>query len=186
MGQRLVITVKKNDKNIAKVYYHWSAYTLAGLCETQDLIMGIQADSDDVDEIRKSILNYVFGKGGTIDGYPNSNETKIIQEMFKDIEMQDGSRNEGLIAFSEEGMEELQSWSEGNSIIDLDKKEIEYSVFFTGNNEEKHKDKLQECKYDFDHIKFDQLVDVVRYFTTMEQENNFEFLCNNKVYCMIA
>lgn len=186
MGQRLVITIKKNNKDIAKVYYHWSAYTLAGLCETQDLIMGIQTNSDDIEEIRRSILEYVFSKGGTIDGYPNSNETKIIQEMFKDIEMQDGSRNEGLIAFSEEGMEELQSWSEGNSIIDLDRKEIEYNVFFTENDEEKHKDKLKECKYDFNHIRFDQLVDVVRYFTTMEQENNFEFLYNNKVHYMIA
>lgn len=189
MGQRLVITVKKNDKDIAKIYYHWSAYTLSGLCETQDLLMGIQANSNDINEIRKSILKYVFSKGGTIDGYPDSNETMIIQEMFKDIEMKDGSRNEGLVAFSEKGMAELQAWSEGNSIIDLDKKEIKYNVFFTENeayDEEEREYELQECEYDLGHIKFDQLVDVIRYFTVLEQKNEFEFLYNNKVHCMIA
>lgn len=38
MGQRLVITVHAFDEDIAKIYYHWSAYTTSAFQETKDII----------------------------------------------------------------------------------------------------------------------------------------------------
>ena len=38
MGQRLVVTIKKEKRNLAKIYYHWSAYTTSALQEVKDII----------------------------------------------------------------------------------------------------------------------------------------------------
>ena len=38
MGQRLVITVHAFDEDIAKIYYHWSAYTISAFQEAKDII----------------------------------------------------------------------------------------------------------------------------------------------------
>ena len=31
MGQRLVVTVNDNGKDICKMYFHWSAYSMSAL-----------------------------------------------------------------------------------------------------------------------------------------------------------
>ena len=38
MGQRLVITANYKNQEIAKIYFHWSAYTVSALQEAYDLI----------------------------------------------------------------------------------------------------------------------------------------------------
>lgn len=38
MGQRLIITIHAFDEDIAKIYYHWSAYTTSALQEAKDII----------------------------------------------------------------------------------------------------------------------------------------------------
>ncbi len=38
MGQRLVVTVNQYGKDIAKIYYHWSAYSLSALQEAREII----------------------------------------------------------------------------------------------------------------------------------------------------
>ena len=51
MGQRLVITIHAFDEDIAKIYYHCSAYTTSALQEAKDII--------DIDTyVPKDILNY--------------------------------------------------------------------------------------------------------------------------------
>lgn len=35
MGQRLVMTIRKNREDICKIYYHWSAYTSSALKEAK-------------------------------------------------------------------------------------------------------------------------------------------------------
>lgn len=42
MGQRLVITVQNHGKNLAKIYYHWSAYSRSALEEARTLIHHVQ------------------------------------------------------------------------------------------------------------------------------------------------
>ena len=55
MGQRLVITVRKNDSDIATIYYHWSADSVSALQEVNNLVDYIEdhgidklKDTDDI------------------------------------------------------------------------------------------------------------------------------------------
>ena len=38
MGQRLVVTVKNNGNDLAKIYFHWSAYTVSALMEARKIV----------------------------------------------------------------------------------------------------------------------------------------------------
>ena len=40
MGHRLVITIHAFNEDIAKIYYHWSAYTTSALQEAKDIKIG--------------------------------------------------------------------------------------------------------------------------------------------------
>ena len=44
MGQRLVMTIRKNREDICKIYYHWSAYTSSALKEAKKIIDVITTD----------------------------------------------------------------------------------------------------------------------------------------------
>lgn len=44
MGQRLVMTIRKNGEDICKLYYHWSAYTSSALKEAKKIIDVITTD----------------------------------------------------------------------------------------------------------------------------------------------
>ena len=42
MGERLVFKCIKDDKMFATLYFHWSAYTLAGYEEAINIVRGIK------------------------------------------------------------------------------------------------------------------------------------------------
>ena len=48
MGQRLVITANYKDQEIAKIYFHWSAYTVSALQEAYDLISAININDSNI------------------------------------------------------------------------------------------------------------------------------------------
>ena len=130
MGQRLVCTIEKNEKAIAKIYYHWSAYTYSALLETQNIINCIYNHKDETEkEMLLRLIRFCEENGGGIDGTPS--EFDYIRglypdEMFKDKEI---SRNNGLIALSESGMTDMQSWSEGDVYINLDTDQVDFCVY---------------------------------------------------------
>ena len=49
MGQRLVVTVKSKGEDLAKIYYHWSAYTYSALLETRNIIDCIYNHNDETE-----------------------------------------------------------------------------------------------------------------------------------------
>ena len=55
MGQRLVVTVKNNGKDLAKIYFHWSAYTVSALMEARRIVDCIC--EEDYKDISNSIEN---------------------------------------------------------------------------------------------------------------------------------
>lgn len=119
MGQRLIVNVIKNEKRIAAMYFHWSAYTVSALCEAQKIIDAI--DRHEQEDLRLCLIRYCEKNGGCIDGGKNSREFKAIQEMYPNETFKEsGSRNEGLIALTEYGMDEIESWGEGDLAINLD------------------------------------------------------------------
>ena len=74
MGQRLVITLQKDGKDIAALYYHWSAHSISALQEVKPLLKYLQSEekkNSDYDP-RLACLRFVQANGGGIDGGPKS------------------------------------------------------------------------------------------------------------------
>lgn len=131
MGQRLVITVRKEQKDIAKIYFHWSGYSVSALEETRSLLEDIDTNEEDIKKLQLNIIRSCESMGGGIDGGAGSAEFSYVCNMFPNVNFkEDPNRNFGLVALSENDMEEMQRWSEGNIVIDLDYNKIYNSVFF--------------------------------------------------------
>ena len=130
MGQRLVITVRKEQKDIAKIYFHWSGYSESALEETRSLLKDIDTKEENIKKLQLNIIRACENMGGGIDGGAGSAEFSYVCDMFPNVSFkEDPNRNYGLVALSENDMEKIQRWSNGNIVIDLDYNRIYNSVF---------------------------------------------------------
>lgn len=131
MGQRLVITVRKEQEDIAKIYFHWSGYSESALEETRSLLKDIDTNEEDIKELQLNIIRACESMGGGIDGGAGSEEFSYVCNMFPNVSFkEDPNRNCGLVALSERGMSEMQCWIDKNIVIDLDCNRIYNSVFY--------------------------------------------------------
>lgn len=128
MGQRLVITVHAFDEDIAKIYYHWSAYTTSALDEAQKILKNVKwEDTTSKNELILRIVRFMESNGGCID----FEDKPEFNKRFPNVEFKDdGSRNDGLVAISKQVMDKQKYWSEGDLIIDFDNEMICNSVFW--------------------------------------------------------
>ena len=126
MGQRLVITANYKNQEIAKIYFHWSAYTVSALQEAYDLINEIDiSDYTTIEDLQLQLIRYCESHGGCVDGGAHSEEMQYVKFIFPKEEFKDnGSRNQGLIAISDIGRDEMQRYSEGDLIINFDSQEV--------------------------------------------------------------
>ena len=126
MGQRLVITANYKNQEIAKIYFHWSAYTVLALQEAYDLINEINiSDYTTIEDLQLQLIRYCENHGGCVEGGAYSDEMKYVKFIFPKEEFKDnGSRNLGLIAISDIGRDEIQGNSEGDLIINFDSQEV--------------------------------------------------------------
>lgn len=132
MGQRLVVSIQSQGQDLAKIYFHWSAYTSSALYETQKIVDCIYNHNDETEkELQLRLIRFCETNGGGITGNEEYNEHEYIQNLFPNEKFKtDGiSRNDGLIAISEKGMNGLQYWSEGDVIINLDEDLINFGVY---------------------------------------------------------
>jgi hypothetical protein len=153
MGQRLVITVKNNGVDLAKIYYHWSAYSISALCEARDLVNYICEHEDKTEkELQLRLIRFCEENGGGIDGGLDSKEWKYIQNMFPNATFKSEGidRSYGLIALSEKGMDDIQNWSEGDVNIILDEDLILNYVYFGYEDIETYKECASEWDDDLD------------------------------------
>lgn len=129
MGQRLVITVHAFDEDIAKIYYHWSAYTTSALQEAKDIIDNVDwFNSTSKDELILLITRQLEKCGGGVNIRDREDfKKKYPNETFKD----DIDRNYGLIAITDDGMEELEHWAQDDLTIDFDTEKVYNDVMFT-------------------------------------------------------
>ena len=132
MGQRLVVTIERNDNTLAKLYFHWSAYTGDALYVTRDIVHCIYNHKDETDrEMLLRLIRFCEKRGGGIDGGEGSAAWKYITttypgEKFKSDEI---SRSDGLIAIDEDSMDEMQRYSEGDVYINLDDDMVNFGVY---------------------------------------------------------
>ena len=191
MGQRLVVTVVKDTEEIAKIYYHWSAYSVSALYETRG-VLDCLLDDNEIKDLRLRLIRFVESQGGCIDGGEGSDEFKYVQSLYPNVEFKpDGSRNNGLIAISISGMNQVQSWSEGDVYIDLDKEKIFNYVFFTFDvsrykefyEEEGDINDIPESNMEISEIDFNKIDDVINF---LENEIGYTFRKGDTVYELIA
>lgn len=161
MGQRLVVTVQKDERDICKIYYHWSAYSFSALLETQKIVNCIYNHKDETEkELLLRLIRFCEKSGGGIDG--KESEFQYIQSLYPNEKFQkeDYSRNRGLIALSENGMDDMQKWSEGDVIIDIDEEKIYNGVFSYYESIDDYNDELKEYEDDFEPLTLDDIVDI--------------------------
>lgn len=132
MGQRLVVTIERNEQALAKLYFHWSAYTGDALYVTRDIVHCIYNHKDETDrEMLLRLIHFCEERGGGIDGGEGSNAWKYIVTTYpgEKFKSEGISRSDGLIAIDEYSMEEMQSYSEGDVYIDLDEDRVNFGVY---------------------------------------------------------
>ena len=202
MGQRLVVTVKNNGKDLAKIYFHWSAYTVSALMEARKIVDCIcEEDYKTEKELQLRLIHFCEENGGGIDGGSDSPEFKYIQNMFPNetFKSEGINRTYGLIALSENGMNDLQNWSEGDLDIILDEDLIINYVYFGYDNFEEYKENRSDWDDDFDkdmkledipdigydlcEIGFDEIDDVIAELNTV---NEFVVKNGNEIFELVA
>lgn len=126
MGQRLVVIIQTDKKDIMKVYYHWSGYTISALERVAPLVK-ICKESKGVDNVRLNIIKYLEAfNGGIVE-----KDAEYIKKKYPGTKFSPASnRNEGLVACSQSEMEYLQNFSEADIIINLDNKLIYNEVLW--------------------------------------------------------
>lgn len=131
MGQRLVVSIERSEKPIAKLYFHWSAYTGDALYVTRDIVHCIYNHKEETDrDMLLRLIRFCEERGGCIDGRDEGEEVRYISQLYPSEKFKEtGSRSDGLIALSTEGMADMQRWSEGDVYIDLDKDMIDFCVY---------------------------------------------------------
>lgn len=150
MGQRLVITVHAFDEDIATIYYHWSAYTTSAFQEAKDIIDNVDwFNSNNKDELILRITKHLESCGGGV----FVDDRKLFEEKYPDEKFDDDvSRNDGLIAISEETMKRMQYWSEGDMTIDFDTEKVYNDVMFTYESDEEFKQDRADAGFEDDDI----------------------------------
>lgn len=89
----------------------------------------IDTKEENIKKLQLNIIRACESMGGGIDGGAGSEEFSYVCNMFPNASFkEDPDRNCGLVALSENDMEKLQRWSNGNIVIDLDYNRIYNSV----------------------------------------------------------
>jgi hypothetical protein len=147
MGQRLNMEITENEKVLANAYYHWSGYTSSSLNITQEVLDSIEKISCE-DKVVKAIkLLEVTGAGLT------DEEREYAKKKLKDYDnysfIDCTGRNDGLIAVSEQGIENTRRWEEARVEIDIVNQIINFKVIY--------KLTKAEIEEDYDDVKFDEI-----------------------------
>lgn len=158
MGQRLVVTIEKNDKELAKIYYHWSAYTYSALYETDKILGCIYNHKDETEsEMLLRLIRFCEENGGGIDGIKE--EFDYIQGLYPNekFKTEDISRSNGLIVLSEKCMADMQKWSEGDVFINLDTDKVDFCVYSGYEDLDEYIEERKSWDDDFDEKEMDSI-----------------------------
>lgn len=122
MGQRLVITIHAFDKDIAKVYYHWSGYTYSAYAEAYEIIFkGNLSEAKDENELIDRLLNLLEEThGGVLDGKFGDEWREVSVKLQRDNFNPTPNRNYGLLAITPQGMSRLDDWAGETLTINFD------------------------------------------------------------------
>ena len=142
MGQRLNIQIEANDTNtnetkvLANCYYHWSGYTSSAMELVKEIVDSGIYNLDILDPVEKAIrLLETTGAGLAEDELTDTYSTPKYKLAT--------SRNDGLIAISEEGTYRVIEWAESIVTINLTTGSINMSDMFYDETDEFSSDELE-------------------------------------------
>lgn len=161
MGQRLVMVLEQDNKEVAAIYYHWSAYTYSALDKTKKIIDCIyNGKHETMDQLLLRVIRYLEANGGGVVG--NEDEFSYVQSLYPyETFKRDGvSRNDGIIALSPHGIKESKDWSEGDVYINFDTDQVDFCVY---SGYEDIKEYIEERKSWDDDFTEEDLKDMPRY-----------------------
>lgn len=136
MGQRLNVEIVVNSKTIANIYMHWSAYTSSSLRVTKEIIEAFndieEKDLENLNAIYKRIQFALENASVTKD-----EEKRLKEAGIKNIKaVKNVNRNDGLVAFTQKGIEDTRAWEEGRTTIDIQNKKVLFDVYYISDREE--------------------------------------------------
>ena len=197
MGQRLVITAKYKNQEIAKIYFHWSAYTVSALQEAYDLINEINiTDCTTIEDLQLQLIRYCERHDGCVDGGAHSEEMKYVKFIFPKEEFKgNGNRNNGLIAISDVGRDEMQRYGGGDLIINFDSQEVSNYCYIGWDlagyknyrkdeyGEEVDFNSMESLDLELSCIPFNDLSSAI---TDLQNLNDYVYFTDNEVVELIA
>ena len=135
MGQRLNIQIEANNPTtnetvvLANCYYHWSGYTSSAIELVNEIVKSGVYNLDILDPVEKAIrLLEATGAGLAKDELTDTYNTPKYKVST--------SRNDGLIAISEEGINDTVYWEESRVTINLTTGSINMSDMFYDETDE--------------------------------------------------
>lgn len=161
MGQRLVVTIHNNEKELCAIYFHWSAYSFSALLETQKILNCIYNSEDETEsELLLRLIRFCEENGGGIRA--QDDEFAYIEALYPNetFKKDDYSRNYGLIALSEKGIQDLQSWSEGDIDIYIDEDKICNGVYSYYESIDDYNTEHSEWDEDFEPVTLEDITDI--------------------------
>lgn len=180
MGQILNVELIIGDKPIANVYMHWSAYTSSALVVAKDVLDTFK--TEDVDKTASVDLTKMYSliqKAIPGSSVPVDEESRLEKKGIDTIKRANKvDRNNGLIAFTEEEMEETRSWEEGRVSIHLDTLTVDFDVLWIIDKKEfikeyKNSKFVMEDKFKYRNLSYDDFV---------KFKEHIDELISNKIY----
>jgi len=212
MGQRLNFEIEHNHEIVINCYLHWSAYTIDAAEYAASFVNAWKQHKDDehpdaIDEDELWVLRLVDTFAELKAGF---DETEIyrVRDMFCQLypsletalrqgEYKAINRNEGLLAVTQEGIDETERWEEGRVVYDIDSDIICFDVcWFEGEDytnfcERYEDDRGEKCQIsnsdipyidvDFGAIPADKMNDVANKLSDVDSL----FKTQNGYYSMI-
>lgn len=175
MGQRLNVEIVSNGKLLANAYYHWDAYTGISLQRTDDILNKLNEIRESVKDDLDLAIKLLESTGAGINAVER-NYILADPELSKYLPINDCvDRNEGILAITKEGMQNIRYWEEGRVTIDVRKRTILFRIYWKLTKEEylddyydlEHYEQLPTIDYDLEkEIPFDKFEELKNLYTS--------------------
>lgn len=193
MGQRLNLEIVGNTGVLANAYYHWSGYTSSSLEITKEALEKFE----DCKHSSLSKYEMAFDMLENTDAHFTENELEAWKKTYRDSKMRNcemANRYTGLISYTTTGINDTRCIAKERVQIDIDKKTINFDVFFKYSAEEVKEleedegfsiKKLPIINFDFENIKFSKFEEFRKLIENLINNDQFYFIHNDKVYSII-
>lgn len=149
MGQPLVIEIYSDKTLLASAYYHWSEYTQSALELAKNILRFLNNNSENNQQL-KAIKAFEYVGSGLVEQSLTLAKKKFQNVPFKEVI----NRNYGLIAITEEDINNNINNASGLMEIDLNTNTANFQSFWFYNNKQEiieandwmEKEELEELK----------------------------------------